>query len=202
MRRRVYAASKRIELHALDLVGLAMNMTFFRSGGPLELARLLGGQLGAEQGSVTTAHGIDTDAGFLKDYRARRKSEEAMDGEHIDHTLQDFRRRVWRAYLPALPLLTAIHVDCLRYDFYKGEYAVRIPGSPRRYLAISLLHNPQLWIGSVILKARVRRAKMATCFPPNTFPEILGEQETPPWLQWYETKGCRILPCDEGSRSK
>lgn len=52
MRRRVYDASKRIEHQALDLVGLAMDITFFRSGGPQELAGLLGAWWGAKQVSV------------------------------------------------------------------------------------------------------------------------------------------------------
>ncbi len=194
MRRRVYDASKRIEHQALDLVGLAMDMTFFRSGGPENFARLLGASLGAKQVSVNVARGIDTDVVFLKDHLSRRKSKKALDIDRAEDTLRDFRRRVWKVYLPTLPLLTAIHVDCLKYDFHKREYGVTIPSFPRRYLAISLLLNPQLWVHSVIVNARVRRAMMATCFPPNTFPEILGEQATPPWLHWYETEGCQNLP--------
>lgn len=182
MRRRVYDASKRIEHQALDLVGLAMDMTFFRSEGPEGLARLLGAWCRAKQVSVHVPRGIDTDVVLLKDHLSRRKSSKALDHFRAEDTLRDFRRRVWKVYLPALPLLTAIHVDCLSYNFHKRAYDVAIPGFPRRHLAISLLLNPELWVHSVILKARVRRAMMVTCFPPHTFPEILGEQETPSWL--------------------
>jgi len=72
---------------------------------------------------------------FLKDHLSRRKSKKALDDCRAEDTLRDFRRRVWKVYLPALPLLTAIHVDCLNYNFYKREYGVAIPGFPRRYLA-------------------------------------------------------------------
>jgi len=197
MRRRVYDASKRIEDHALDLVSLAMDMTFFRSGGPTEVAKLLGGHWGAKQVLVAIPAGINADAPFLRDHLSRRKSKKAMDDERAGHTLQDFRRRVWRAYLPSLPLHTAIHVDCLKYNFHKREYGIAVPRFPRRYLAISLMHNPQLWASSVVTNARARRAGMVDHFKPNTFPEILGEQPTPTWLHWYETEGCQILPSDK-----
>lgn len=94
MRRRVYDASKRIEHHGLDLVGLAMDMTFFRSSGPEDLARLLGAHWGAKQVSVRVPRSVDTDVAFLKDHLSRRRSKRAMDGAHIEDTLRDFRRRV------------------------------------------------------------------------------------------------------------
>lgn len=202
MRRRVYRASQRIEDHGLDLVGLAMDMTFFRSGGPSELAALLGQHFGAEQASVKVPGGVNSDVGFLKRHLACRKSRKAMDDEHIGHTLQDFRRRSWRGYLPALPLLTAIHVDCLKYNFHTAEYGVTVPGFPRRYLAIALMHNPQIWVGSVVTNARVRRAGMVDHFAPHSFPEILGEQPTPPWLNWYETEGYQIVPSDKARKAR
>lgn len=202
MRRRVYQAAMRVERHALDLVGMAMDMTFFRSDGPAKIASLMGAAFGAQEVSVHTPTGAASDVEFLKAHLSLRKSTRAMDEDHVDGTVRDFRRRFWKVYLPALPLLTAIHVDCLKYDFHRKKYGVAIPGFPKRYLAISLLMNSELWIPSVILNARVRRAGMLAHFPLNTFPEILGEQGTPSWLEQYEGVGCQKLPPADGASSR
>ena len=49
MRDRAYTASRRFEDDGLSLVGMAMDMTFFRSGGPAELGFLFGGYLGGKE---------------------------------------------------------------------------------------------------------------------------------------------------------
>ena len=171
MRKRVYKASGRIEHVALDLVGLGMDMTFFRSDGPMKFARLFGSYFKTQHVSVQIPQKVDNDIRFLKDHLARRKSKAALES---DDTLKDFRRRTWKVFLPALPLLTAIHIDCLKFDAHKQTYGVAIPGYPRRYLAISLLCNPQHWIDSVVLNTSVRRALMTKHFPPDTFADILA----------------------------
>lgn len=30
-------------------------------------------------------------------------------------------------YFPTLPLAAAIHVDCLKFDFHKRDYGVKVP---------------------------------------------------------------------------
>lgn len=199
MRRRVEKASQRIDDKALDLVGLGMDMTFFRSDGPSRLAGLLGSYFGATHASVQIPRKVESDVRFLEDYLAKTKSKEALGRED---TLKDFRRRTWKAFLPALPLLTAIKVDCLKFDQHKQCYGVTIPGYPRRPLAISLLCNPQLWIDSVVLNACMRRALMVKHFPPDTFAEILGEQELPPWISSLDDLGYRFLPPDKQQTTK
>jgi hypothetical protein len=179
MRRRVYKASERFECDGLDLVGLGMEMTFFRSDGPSEIARMLGSYFGATSVSLKMPQKVCNDVQFFKAHLATRKSKAAVEREG---TLKDFRRRVWKAFLPALPLLTAIDIDCLGYDPHKKIYAATIPGYPRRYLAISLISNPQLWIDSIVMHTAIRRVVMARHFPPDTFAEILGERELPSWI--------------------
>lgn len=193
MRSRVFKASRRLEFEALDLVGMGMDITFFRGGEPLALAQMLAGHFRAESASVQLPSGVDRDVGFLKKHLEGRKSRQALES---DNTLRDFRRRVWKIYLPALPLLTAIHIDCLGFDPHKGAYGVEIPGHPQRYLAISLLCNPNLWIETVVQNATLRRALMAEQFPPNAFAEILGERPLPPWVQAAAATGCRFSPPD------
>lgn len=179
MRNRVNAACRHFEDTGLNLVGLGMDMAFFRSDGPLEMARLLGAYLGASTVTVQRSSKVGADAGFFRSYLKRLKSQQALDE---DHTLQDFRRRVWKVYLPALPLLTAIQMDCLKFNPHMGEYRVAIPGHNQRYLAKSLLLNPGLWLDTVVMSTELRRKSMAPHFPPNTFAHIYGEQELPSWV--------------------
>ena len=80
-------------------------------------------------------------------------------------------------------------MDCLKYSSHKRQYGVEIPGFPKRYLAISLLHNPDLWIDTVVMNTAIRRATMAPHFPVNSFAEIQGERDLPTWVQTLSRVG-------------
>jgi hypothetical protein len=110
-----------------------------------------------------------SEASLFREYLAQRKTPRTL------NAIKDFRRRVWKVYLPALPLLTAIHMDCLEYNAHEGEYRVTLPGAGKRYMAISLISNPQVWVSSVVQHAEIRRLIMADHFAKNAFAEILPE---------------------------
>ena len=173
MRRRVYRAARRFEFEGLDMVEIGMELTFRRTNGHLLIAQALAAIFKASSASVTVPKSFDSEASVFRQYLAHRKASRALVDDAA--AIKDFRRRVWRVYLPALPLLSAIHLDCLRFDADEGDYQVRLPGHGKRYLAISLISNPQAWISSVVAHTRLRRLIMAEFFPENAFADVLSE---------------------------
>ena len=173
VRRRVYRAARRFEFEGLDMVEIGMELTFRRINGYLLIAKALATIFKASSASVTLPKNFDSEASVFRQYLTHRKASQALVDEAA--AIKDFRRRVWKVYLPALPLLSAIHLDCLRFDADEGDYQVRLPGHGKGYLAISLISNPQAWISSVVAHTRRRRLIMAEFFPENVFADVLSE---------------------------
>lgn len=173
VRRRVYRAARRFEIEGLDMVEIGLELSFRRIDGYSLLARALAAHFKASSTTVTVPRTFNSEASVFREYLTHRKASSALCSEAT--TLKDFRRRVWKVYLPALPLLTAIHMDCLKYNVEEDDYDVKLPGHGRRSLAISLISNPQAWVSSVVQHAKLRRLMMAERFAENAFAEILPE---------------------------
>jgi len=171
--RRVFKAARRFEWHGLDIARIAMELSFERIDAPIFLARALGAHLKAERVQLTVPKHFGKEAPIFRKYLSLRRALNAVSDEKT--TIRDFKRRTWNKYLQAIPLLTAIHIDILQYDPLTGEYEVELPDHRKRYLALSLLHNPQRWIHDVPRKSQLRRLVMEQQFPEASFAEILPE---------------------------
>lgn len=174
MRARVYRAARRFEFDGLDIAAIGQEISFRRSDCLNFLAKGLATYFKAEAVSLSLPKNYTTDTHVFRQYLRERRSARAL-RDNESAVIKDFRRRTWEVFLPALPLLAAIHFDILKFDPTVGDYGLKLPGHGKRYLAISLISNPDAWISSVVRYAMLRRFIMAESFPKNAFAEILSE---------------------------
>ena len=173
VRSRVFKAARRFEWDGLDLAQIGMELSFQRSGAWREIARMLGAHFEATEVKISVPKHFGEETQIFRQYLSIRRAQSALTDEKT--AIRDFKRRTWNLYLPALPLLIAIHNDILQYDSGTGNYGMELPGLGKRYLAISMLHNPDKWIHDVPRKTQLRRYVMEREFPEARFADILPE---------------------------
>jgi hypothetical protein len=172
---RVFKASKRIQFHALPVADIAYEVYWRNVGGYALVGKLVGAAFRAKSVQLTVPQNFRAETSVIRSYLEQTTSTRAQ--YDMRGMLENFRSRQWQEYLPAVPLLIALDRSVLGWDCIKGSYAAVIPGQPKRFLALSLARNPQIWVSSIIQWSTMWRRLLSPHFKADAFAQIFEEDD-------------------------
>lgn len=166
-------AQTRLQREASECADVALDLLFRRK--LIEpTAILLGCALKANRVVIECVRHYESERTAIRNYLRRNRSVLALADE--DSAIRNFRRRTFRPFLSAAPLMIALNQWIASHGVISGEDSSRLAGGSDIPLVQRLLYSSELWAHQVCKNAEIERRILKLAFPTHPFPILIPEQ--------------------------